>query len=334
MHKKRVVGVLVLLLATVVLLSGCAKGGKEDHIGDDNLKHIDLVLDYTPNTNHTGIYVAIEKGYFKDAGFEVSVIQPPEDGADGLVASGKAQYGVAYQDMMANYLGSSNPLPVSAIATILQHNTSGIMSASDKEILRPRDLENKSYATWNMQTEQAIVKNVVECDKGDWNKVELVPCNTTDEVASLKAGEFDSVWVYEGWAVQNAKIQDFDYNYFAFKDINPVFDYYTPVIIVNNDYLENNRQESASFIEALGKGYKFAAENPHEAADILCKQVPELDHKLVELSQEYLSSQYLDTDGNFGKIDKDRWNRFYKWMNDNKLVEKDIPLNAGLASEE
>lgn len=320
-----------LALGSLVMLTGC---GRTTEVNDSSIKPVELVLDYTPNTNHTGIYVAIEKGYFKDAGFDVSVVQPPEDGADGLVASGKAQYGVAYQDMMANYLGSDNPLPVSAIAAVLQHNTSGIMSAKDSNITRPRDIEGHSYATWNMTTEQAIVKHVVETDGGNWSKVELIPANGNDGVSCLKAHEYDCVWEYEGWAVQNAKLKDFAYNYFAFKDIDPVLDYYTPVIIVNNDYLANNPEDVAKFKEALAKGYKFAAQNPEEAADILVKQVPELDHDLVVLSQKYLASEYLDDNGEFGTIDATRWNNFYKWMNDNKLVEKDIPLNAGLVKED
>ena len=56
-----------------------------------------FVLDWTPNTNHTGLYVAQSLGYFEDQGLEVEIVQPPEDGANTLVASGKAQFGVSFQ---------------------------------------------------------------------------------------------------------------------------------------------------------------------------------------------------------------------------------------------
>ena len=83
---------------------------------------ITFALDYTPNTNHTGIYVAQEKGYFDEVGLKITIQQPPADGADALIGAGGAQMGVTYQDYIANSLSSSNPLPYTAVAAIIQHN--------------------------------------------------------------------------------------------------------------------------------------------------------------------------------------------------------------------
>ncbi len=293
-------------------------------------EQITVALDYTPNTNHTGMYVAQELGYYKDAGLDVVIVQPAEDGADAMVATGSAQFGVSYQDVMANYLGSENPLPVSAIATILQHNTSGIMSSSDSQITRPRDMENHIYATWNIPVEQAIVRTVVEDDGGVFDKVKLVPYTTTDEIQSLRTGDFQCVWVYEGWAGQNAKIQQFKSNYFAFKDINPVFDYYTPVIIASNEYLASHPEDVQKFLDATKRGYEYASTHPEEAADILMRAIPELDRSLVEASQEYLADVYTDNNGEWGRIDPQRWNNFYIWMNDNNLTSVPLTNNIGL----
>ncbi len=298
-----------------------------------NPEQITVALDYTPNTNHTGMYVAQELGYYKQAGLDVNIIQPAEDGADAMVGTGSAQFGVGYQDVMANYLGSDKPLPVSCVAAILQHNTSGIMSSKDANIQTPRDLENHVYATWNIPVEQAIVRTVVENDEGDFSKVKLVPYSTTDEIQSLKGGDFQAVWVYEGWAGQSAKVQNYEHNYFAFKDINPVFDYYTPVIICSDDYLKTNPEQAKKFIDATKRGYEYAAAHPEEAADILMKAVPELDSKLTHASQAYLSGVYLDENGEWGKIDPARWNAFYSWMNENHLTDKPLEYNAGLNLE-
>ena len=165
-----------------------------------------FVLDYTPNTNHSGIYVAIAKGYYADENLDVEVVQPPEDGADALVGTGKAQVGMSYQDVMANYLGSDDQLPVTAIAATIQHNTSGIMSRAGEGIDRPKGMEGKRYGTWDQDVEKAMVKSVVETDGGDFSKVQLVPSG--DEVSGLKSNQFDCVWGYEGWGLQNAKLQD------------------------------------------------------------------------------------------------------------------------------
>ena len=95
--KKRIVA---LLMVAVMVVSLVACGNKGDN-NSKNLEKITFVLDWTPNTNHTGLYVALEKGYFEEAGISVEIVQPPEDGAEVLVASGKAQFGISFQDSMA-----------------------------------------------------------------------------------------------------------------------------------------------------------------------------------------------------------------------------------------
>ena len=148
--------------------------------------------------------MAIAKGYYADENLDVEVVQPPEDGADALVGTGKAQVGMSYQDVMANYLGSDDQLPVTAIAATIQHNTSGIMSRAGEGIDRPKGMEGKRYGTWDQDVEKAMVKSVVETDGGDFSKVQLVPSG--DEVSGLKSNQFDCVWGYEGWGLQNAKL--------------------------------------------------------------------------------------------------------------------------------
>ncbi len=307
-------------------LSACTQTNAEKH-GDNHLR---FVLDWVPNTNHTGIYVARELGFYSQRGLDVDIIQPPEDGADALVGTGAADFGVSYQDGMAHYLGSPNPIPVTAVAAILQHNTSGIFSAQTGGITRPRDLAGKRYATWNQELEQAILRSVIEADGGKWEDVVLVPNNTTDEIAGLMSDEFDAVWVYEGWTCQNARLQQFDYDYFAFADLNPQFDYYTPVLIANNDLLTQRPHLARAFLEATKEGYEYAAAHPREAADMLLAQVPELEPSLVYASQEFLAPYYLDTTHSWGAIDQARWDSFFTWMQSEGLLEQAIPAGEGL----
>ncbi|MCH3968127.1 MAG: ABC transporter substrate-binding protein [Atopobiaceae bacterium] len=297
------------------------------------LTQLSFVLDYTPNTNHTGIYVAQSKGYFADEGLSVEVVQPPEDGADAIVGTGQAQVGMSYQDTMANYLGSSDPLPVTAVAAVIQHNTSGIMSRAGEGITHPAGMMDKRYATWDQDVEKAIIKSVVTTDGGDFSRVSLVPCNSTDEVSGLKADEFDDIWVYEAWAVQNAKVQGFDYDYFAFKDIDARFDYYTPVVIANDDFLKDSPDTAKAFLRAVRKGYEYAEENPDDAAQILCAAAPEVDADLAKASQEYLADKYTAEASSWGVIDPDRWNSFYQWLGQESLTEVAIPDGTGFSMD-
>ena len=122
-------------------------------------------------------------------------------------------------------------------------------------------------------------------------------------------------------------------DYFAFADIDPVFDYYTPVIISGNKFLEENPDTAKAFMSALSKGYQYAIENPEDAADILCKAAPELDKELVVASQKYLTEQYQADAQYWGQIDANRWNNFYNWVNENNLVEDEIPLDTGFSND-
>ncbi len=295
-------------------------------------KDITVVLDWTPNTNHTGLYVALEKGYYGAAGLNVTIQQPPEDGAASLVASGRAQFGVDFQDYLAPAYSTDDPLPITAVAALIQHNTSGIISMADKGITSPKEMEGHSYATWDLPTEKSIISSCMEREGGDFSKVELIPSTVTDTLTAIQTN-VDSVWIYYAWDGVACEVKGLDTNYFAFKDIDPAFDFYTPVLVANNAFLESEPEVARAFLEATQKGYADAIENPEEAADILCKYAPELDRDIVLASQEWLADEYISDAEKWGIIDAERWNRFYDYLWNNKLIEKEIADNYGFSND-
>ena len=324
-----VVSALLLVLG-LVACGGKGEGSKNER---NALEKVTFVLDWTPNTNHTGLYVAQEKGYFEEVGLEVEIQQPPEGGAEVLVASGKADFGVSFQDSMAAALIGDDALPITAVAAVIQHNTSGIISRAGEGMDRPKGMEGHSYATWNGAIELATLEQVVEADGGDFSKVEQIPSTVTDEVSALKTKSVDSIWIFYGWAGVKTELEGLETDYFEFADIDPVFDYYTPVIIANNNFLKEHSETAKAFMEALSKGYEFAIENPEEAADILCKAAPELDKELVVASQKYLAKEYQAEAEYWGYIDAKRWNNFYKWVNSKKLIEGKVPIDTAFSNE-
>ena len=268
--KKRLLAVL-LAITTIVSMTACGSSKKSAEKKSKKLEEITFVLDWTPNTNHTGLYVAQKLGYFKDAGLKVKIVQPPEDGVYSLVASGKAQFGVGFQDTMASALVGDDAMPIEAVATILQHNTSGIISRKGEGMDRPKGMEGKKYATWDLDIEKATLKQVVKKDGGDFSKVKLIPSTVTDEVSALKSKSVDAIWIFYGWAGVATEVKGLKTDYFAFKDIDSVFDYYTPVIVGNSNWLKDNPETAKKFLSAVKKGYEYSIKNPDKAADILCK---------------------------------------------------------------
>ena len=328
---KKVVAVVMAGTMLLGAVTACGKKSESNAKKDGELTEITFVLDWTPNTNHTGLYVAQEKGYFEDAGLKVNIVQPPEDGATNMVASGQAQFGIDFQDYLPPVFTSEEKVPVVAVAAILQHNTSGIISLKEDGIDSPKGLEGKNYATWDLPIEKAMMQNIVEADGGDFSKVNLIPEYVENEPAALQQ-DIDAIWVYYAWAGISCKQAGLDTNMIYFKDITPEFDYYSPVIITNSDWAEKNPDVAKAFLEATKKGYEDAIADPAGAADILCKQVPELDKELVKESQEWISSQYKADVDRWGYIDQARWDAFFKWLSDNNLSEE-IPAGYGFTND-
>lgn len=324
-----------ILLALMLAVSLAACGGQTEN--KNQMKKVTFCLDWTPNTNHTGIYAALANGYYKEAGIELTVVQPPEDGAELMCASGQAQFAVSFQDTLAASFAAENPIGVTAVAAILQHNTSGIITRKGEGASRPKGLEGMTYSTWDSPIEKAMIKYVMEKDGGDFSKLKLIPSVVTDEAAALKNHDTDAIWIYYGWAGIAAKQQNFEFDYFDFISIDKVFDYYTPVIIGNNEFLKNDPETAKAFIKATKKGYEFAAENPEKAAQMLIDgdETGSLKDsaELVTASQKWISKQYIADAKQWGVFDENRWDGFYKWLSDSKLVAKPLPKGTGFTND-
>ena len=314
--KIRVFLVTILSVFLVsALFSGCSMTSQQEKIT--------VVLDYVPNTNHTGLYVAKDLGYFEKEGIEVDLVQPPDGGALSLLAAGKAQFGISFQEELAMALSADSPLPVTAVATIIQHNTSGIISLKKSNIKSPKDLEGKRYASWAMPIEKPLLTSIMKKDGGDFTKIKMIPTSGTDVIAELKTN-IDAVWIYYGWDGIAAEVKKLDFNYFAFKDIDPVFDFYTPIIVGNNDFLAKKPEFAKKFLSAVSKGYEYAIANPEAAAKILVKYAPATDLEIATKSQIYLAKQYKAEVNVWGQIDETRWTNFYKWLFDNQVITKKL----------
>lgn len=321
---------LMAIIAIVLGLAGCAPTNSAESTPQAPEK-INFVLDWIPNTNHSGVYVAKELGYFKDAGLEVEIIQPPEGGALPLVAAGKAEFCVSFQEEIAAALTANSPLDVVAVGTILQHNTSGIISLKKDNIISPKDMEDKVYATWDTPIEKAILKQVITKDGGNYDKVKMIPSTVTDVISALQS-DVDAVWVFYGWDGVATELKGLETNFFMFKDIEPVLDFYTPVIAASQSYLQTNGETTKKFLAAVAKGYEYAIANPEEAAKILVKHAPEVDIDLAVASQRYLADQYKAEVEQWGYIDQKRWDSFYNWMYNKQLIPRKIETGKGFTN--
>jgi len=218
-------------------------------------------------------------------------------------------------------------VPITAVAAILQHNPAGLLSLKSLGAKSPKDLNGKRYSTWEDPIDDATVSHIVG------NDLVKIPGEATDATVALRMNQFDYILAYYGWDGVHAKLKGVDTNFFFLRDYEPIFDYYAPVVITNNKLLNSNPQLVKKTLAAMKKGYIYAAKNPEESANILIKYAPETNKELALASQKYISKQYLDDEGDWGKFDYDRWDRFYDWVYKQGLIDKPLPPQAGVSND-
>ncbi len=311
---------LWIFTAMILLLVGCQSSSTTQ---DTAKKEVTLILDYVPNTNHTGFYVAQEKGYFADAGLTVNIVEPGNNETSAtLVAVGKGQFGVSYQEDVTYARSAEEPLPIRAIATIIQHNTSGFVSLKSAGINTPKDFEGKVYAGWQAPSEEAVIRAVMNKAGADFDKVTMIGADGSGFAAFGKT--VDLQWDYEGWAVTKGRMDGYDLNYLPLRELDDRLDYYTPLIITNEEMMQNDPETIIAFLTAVKKGYEYAIANPKEAASILAKAIPDTDPAFILKSQEYLSKEYQNDAPSWGIMKDEVWDRYTDFMVEYGLIDHKV----------
>jgi len=328
---KKIISTIIALSLIANTLSGCAPQPVGSPQSSGAKQDITVVLDWPANTNHTGMYVAKDLGYYADAGLDVNMVQAPDGDPLPMLAAGKGEFGVSSQEVLALALTGSTPLKVKAVAALIQHNTSGIISLKKSNVNSPKDMEGLRYGAWGLEIEKVILKTLMSNDGGDVNKVKMIPNAVTDVFSALKSN-IDLVWIYYGWDGIAAQVKKLDFNYFDLKKYAPELDYYTPFLAASDDFLAKNPEVTKKFLAATAKGYEYAIANPKAAADILLKYAPETDKEIAVKSQEFLASQYKAEVATWGLFDANRWSTFYGWLYNNKITPSNIG-NQGFTNE-
>ena len=297
----------------------------------DQLEKVTVILDYVANTNHTGMYVALDQGYYKEAGLDVEIVEPTEGATATLVAVGKGDFGISYQEDVTIALTSKDPLPIKTIAALIQHNTSGFVTYADKDIKSPKDFEGKTYAGWGGPGEEAVLKAVMAKDGADFSKLNMVISDGSGFEA-LK-DKVDIEWFFEGWDNVKCKLNNFPINYMELRQLDERLDYYTPVIIANQDTLEQKPEMVKKFLAATEKGYRYAIENPDESAKILQKYAPDYSLEMLTMSQEYLAEKYMEDTDRWGEMKDEVWNNYTDFMVEYGVIDHAIPASDCYTNE-
>jgi ABC-type nitrate/sulfonate/bicarbonate transport system substrate-binding protein len=320
------ISLILTILFTILISTSCSSPDEEE------LTQVTLMLDWVPNTNHTGIFVAEANGYFEDAGLDVRIIQPGEVYPEAAVIGGSADFGISFQEQVT--LARAASVPIVSIAAVLQHNTSGFASLTELNVTSPKDFEGLRYGAYGNPFETPTLKVLMECAGGDFDKLEIVNTGYADPLALIAEKKTDLAWIFYAWQGFQAEQQGIDIDVVMMKDwFDCIPDYYTPVVIASEDTISNRPDVVRAFTGALSRGYEFAVQNPDKAADLLIAAVPELDPELVKASQNWISQYYRAEAPRWGEQKESIWRGYADWMVKNDILQNSISGKDAFTNE-
>ncbi len=293
---------------------------------------VTLMLDWVPNTNHTGLFVARHEGYFAEEGLQVDIVQPGEVYAELAVAGGAAEFGVSFQEQVT--LARADGVPLVSIAAILQHNTSAFAARAGLGADSPAGWEGLRYGSFGSPFERPTVAGLMGCDGGDVDRVEWIETGFTDPLSLLEQGQIDLAWIFYGWQGIQAEQLGVDLDLVMMQDhFACIPDYYTPVLITSEAVLTERPELAPDFLRAVARGYAFAAEHPDEAAEILLAAAPELDRDVVLASQRWVSPRYQAEAPRWGEQAAERWQAYADWMTAEGILSKTFDAAQAFSNE-
>ncbi|WP_333714868.1 ABC transporter substrate-binding protein [Yoonia sp.] len=228
-------------------------------------ENLSVALDWTPNTNHVGLYVAQSQGWFEDAGLEVDILPYTDTSSGTLVAAGVAEFGIL--SAVGFYSQRATGADLTAVLAVVQHETGRVVFNGDRDdIQRPADLDGKIYAGFGSAWENALISTIIRNDGGEgvFDTVTL----GTSAYEALANGSVDFTLEVSTWEGVNSVLLNRPQRAFRYADYG-VPDQHTTFLGGNGTWLAQNADTARAFVQAAQRGYDFAANNPEEAAEML-----------------------------------------------------------------
>ncbi len=292
---------------------------------------LSVALDWYPNSNHAGLYMAQEKGYYREEGLEVEIYVPsnPEDVLK-LVGSGKDSFGISYESDVL--LATAEGIPVKSVAALVQHPLNSVMTLKASGITRPKQLEGKKVGYPGIPGHEALLKTMMEKDGGSIDKVELVNVGF-DLVPALIGKKVDAAlgayWTHESIL---AELEGFPVNVMKVEEWG-VPDFYELVMVTNDKVAKEQPEAIRGFLRATAGGYADAAKEPDKALDLLVKNNPEANRKMEEQGIRLLMPLWTQGVPAFGWQTKERWQNYADWMRQMKLLDRDVKVDSLFTTE-
>jgi ABC-type nitrate/sulfonate/bicarbonate transport system substrate-binding protein len=334
---------IIAACLTLVLLWGCGSDGNptpapstasSEASASSSVEPatVRLALDWTPNTDHTGFYVARAKGWYAAAGIDLQILPYATNPPETLLAAHQAECGISFQDSMT--FAVARGADIVSVAAILQRTASAIGVLADGPINRPRDLDGKTYAGFGYANEVPTLKAVIKADGGTGDFVVATLDSAAYEALYNKKADFTIP--FTAWEGVEADLRGIDLRYFRFADYGfPEF--YQVVLACDLAWVQRDPDAVRRFVGATVRGFELAQDDPDAAADILVAENPgvfDANPGLPRASQRFLVEHgfLVDQDGRFGAQTLEQWQAYSEFLYEEGLLvdEAEKPLTAPL----
>jgi len=280
------------------------------------MKYLKIALDWTPNTNHIGFFVALELGFYQDLGLKIALSHPEEDNyaltPAKKVEIGDAQLALCPLESIISYQTKQQPFDAVAIATLFQEDLSELVVLEDGPITRPKELDNRSYASYKARYEDEIIRQMIINDGGE-GTIQVVYPDKLGIWETLLTQKYDATWIFSNWEGVQARTKGIQLRTFRLADYGIPYGY-SPVIMASRKNVDNDPSAYTAFIKATKEGFLYAKKHPKEAIAILGPHVSEQDKDIDVLESQLETIPAYGSDSKWGTFERERVEQFLNWL--------------------